>query len=100
MYLQNNYSSIGFSGKVPVKEWKTANGNNFVSGLKEAMPIEQMKDKLAPSLEHFKAIEAKLPNITCYPKTTNGELSRLGDKVVEANPENIAKKLVDWLPKS
>lgn len=100
MYLSNNYSSIGFSGKVPVKEWKTANGKKFVSELKEAIPIEQMKEKLSPSLEHFKAIEAKLPNITCYQKTINGELSRLGNKVVEVNPENIAKKLVDWLPKS
>lgn len=100
MELSNNYSTIGFSSKVPVKEWKTANGKKFVSELKETMPIEQIKDKLAPSLEHFKTIEAKLPNITCCQRASNGELSRLADELGDVNNEAIAKKLVGWLPKS
>lgn len=100
MELSNNYSTIGFSGKVPIKEWKTANGKKFVSELKETIPIEQIKDKLAPSIESFKTIEAKLPNITYCQKASNGELSRLADKVGEVNHEAIAKKLVGWLPKS
>ena len=99
MELSNNYSTIGFSGKVPVKEWKTVNGKKFVSELKETMPIEQIKDKLAPSLEHFETIEAKLPNITCCQRASNGELSRLAGELGDVNNEAIAKKLVSWLPK-
>ena len=100
MELSNNYSTIGFTGKVPVKNWKTANGKNFATELKEYIPIEQIKDKLAPSLEHFKTIEAKLPNITCYQRASNGELSRLAVELGDVNHEAIAKKLVGWLPKS